>query len=179
MDDYCAHNRNFLGKDVGFDRCISLLQDLKPDMLFNPHVDGGFNFTDEEYQWMRGNLSDRETLYAELFPWPHPNFATDDFWARCHPYEQDAAAGNTVNLNLMITNHADIAINFTVMAKQRFDWPQNSPNSADIPAKSEIAIPLSINLPENLNPGRYAVTIDIVIGERILPEFTETIIVIG
>lgn len=176
MDDYCANNRNFLGAGVGFDYCIALLQKLQLDLLFNPHVEGGFSFTDDEYQRMRDNLATREASYSELFPWPHPNFATDDFWARCHPYEQDVNPGEIASLNIVITNHASTPQTMTVQAKPRAGWANNELATAIIQPKSEAAIPITIQVPKDLQAGRYAVAVDVTMGERVLPEFTETVL---
>jgi glyoxylase-like metal-dependent hydrolase (beta-lactamase superfamily II) len=176
MDDYCAHNRNFLGAGVGFDYCIDLLQKLQPDLLFNPHVEGGFSFTTDEYQRMRDNLATREVNYNELFPWEHPNFATDDFWARCHPYEQDVKPGETTSLNVVITNHANTPQTVTLQAKSRTDWATNESATSIVQPKSEATIPITIQVPKDLKAGRYTVAVDVTMGERMLPEFTETVL---
>ncbi len=177
MDDYCAHNRNFLGTDVGFDFCISLLQKLQPDLLFNPHVDGGFNFSADEYQRMRDNLAVREKLYSDLFPWQHPNFATDDFWARCHPYEQDIQPGDKTAVNVIITNHSNIPQTVTVQANARCGWQENESVTAVVQPKVETAIPITIHIPEDLPVGRYVVTINVQMGEISLPAFIETLLI--
>ena len=48
IDDYCSGNRNLLGADVGYERCLRLIQELKPTHIFNCHVDPAFDFTDAE-----------------------------------------------------------------------------------------------------------------------------------
>ncbi|MHB1459432.1 MAG: MBL fold metallo-hydrolase, partial [Armatimonadota bacterium] len=58
LDDYCAYNRNLLGKDIGYDHCLNLLQELKPDSIFNAHIDKPFSFTDAEYEFMKQSLAD-------------------------------------------------------------------------------------------------------------------------
>jgi len=37
IDDYCIYNRNFLGEELGYRKCIRLLLTLKPDMLVAAH----------------------------------------------------------------------------------------------------------------------------------------------
>ncbi|MGQ9515004.1 MAG: hypothetical protein ACUVTL_08170 [Thermoproteota archaeon] len=49
IDDYCCGNRNFLRAGDGYDLCISLLEVLKPDLIFNNHLDRPFDFTPEQY----------------------------------------------------------------------------------------------------------------------------------
>jgi len=57
IDDYCTHNRNWLGRGVGFDYCLELTQRLKPTHIFNEHVPVAFDFTDDEIAFMRANLA--------------------------------------------------------------------------------------------------------------------------
>ena len=40
-------NRNWLGRGVGFDRCIALIEKLRPTHIFNCHVNEAFDFTPE------------------------------------------------------------------------------------------------------------------------------------
>ncbi len=109
IDDYCAGNRNFLGTGVGFDACLALAQELKPDYILNCHVDVGFTFSKEACEFMRANLAERERLYGDLIPWDHPNYGLDEHWVRCHPYEQHVAPGSTVKLDVVFTNHSSEA----------------------------------------------------------------------
>ena len=44
IDDYCAYNRNWLGRDVGFQYCLSLIEKLQPTHMFNCHVADAFFF---------------------------------------------------------------------------------------------------------------------------------------
>jgi len=75
IDDYCAQNRNWLGKDVGFDRCVALIERLRPTHIFNCHVDVAFDFTPEQCRFMHDNLAQREQLFGQLFPWTTPTTA--------------------------------------------------------------------------------------------------------
>ena len=74
--------------------------------IFNCHVPCAFAFTDEEIRQMRTNLAEREHLYADLFPWDHPNYGMDEHWVRPYPYEQNVTAGGTATLRLDFTNHS-------------------------------------------------------------------------
>lgn len=106
IDDYCSGNRNLLGKNVGYENCLRRIQQLKPTHIFNCHVDPAFDFTDEEIDFMLDTLTEREKCYTDLFPWDHANYGMDDQWARCYPYEQEVAPGETAQLNVEITNHS-------------------------------------------------------------------------
>ena len=106
IDDYCAYNRNWLGEGVGFRYCLDLIEKLQPTHIFNCHVDDAFTFTPDEIEQMRANLQRRESLFGQLVPWPHANVGLDPSWARCHPYTQHARPGETVRLEVVITNHS-------------------------------------------------------------------------
>ena len=66
LDDYCAHNRNWLGRGVGFEYCLTLVERLKPTHMFNCHVDDAFTFTPDEIQFMRKRLDEREQMFGQL-----------------------------------------------------------------------------------------------------------------
>ncbi len=179
LDDYCAQNRNFLGDGVGYQRCLALLQNLHPDLLFNPHVDGAFAFTPEDYRFLRENLTRREALIAELVPWDHPNFALDDAWARCHPYEQPVVPGQLVHFEVVITNHAAVPCEVICRAALPAGWETGQAVTAVIPARAEGRLALEVTLPANLPPGRHPLAVDITFAGRHLPQFTETVLVRG
>ena len=93
IDDYCADNRNWLGRGVGFQYCLALLEKLQPTHIFNCHVNEAFTFTADELRWMRDNLAEREQLFGQLVPWEHANFGLDPSWVRSHPYAQTSVGG--------------------------------------------------------------------------------------
>ncbi len=179
IDDYCSGNRNWLGEGMGFDRCLKLMQDLKPTHIFNCHVDTAFDFTHEEIQFMRANLADREKLYGKLFPWDSPNYGMDEYWVMCYPYEQDAAMGKTVDLRVNITNHSpsqSLAICRPILPSS-WGMEVNS-RSLSIPAKSEGQITFSFAVPENATAGRTIVPVDVLYNDRPLGQFREAVLVI-
>ncbi len=180
IDDYCAQNRCFLGKGVGFDRCLALLEELRPTHLFNPHVDVAFDFTPDECRQMRENLAEREELFGRLIAWDHPNYGTDASWVRCHPYEQQAAAGGRASLRVVVTNHSSAARKATCRAVLPRAWGGGTSAWAavEIPARREGEAELSFRVPEKAAAGRYVVPIDVVYGDRELPQFAEAIVVV-
>jgi len=190
IDDYCAHNRNWLGQDAGFDRSISLVEKLKPTHIFNCHVNDAFDFTPEQCRYMRANLAEREKLYGELVPWDHANYGMDEPWVRCHPYEQKAAPGGEVAIAIVVTNHstesrvcacravlprswADSGQQPSTAQCNVADWP-----SAEVPAKSEGQVRLTLRVPSSVEPGRYVIPVDVCYGQRTLPQFQEAIVVV-
>ena len=194
IDDYCAANRNWLGRGVGFDRCIGLLEELQPTHIFNPHMDVAFDFTGEQCRSMRANLAEREKLYGQLVPWEHANYGMDEPWVRCHPYEQPAAPGGEAAVDVVVTNHSAEARPFACRAVLPRAWRPGLPQDAahgpadaglvtawvrgQAPARSEGRVRLSLRVPGQCPHGRWVIPVDLVYGGRDLPQFTEGILVI-
>jgi len=191
IDDYCAHNRNWLGRGVGFDRCIALIEELQPTHIFNCHVQDAWDFTPHECRFMRANLAEREKLFGELVPWDHANYGMDEPWVRCHPYEQQAAPGAKVELRVVVTNHSMEARAAACRPVLPRSWggtaeplaavaPENVANwpRAQVPAKSEGEVRLAFRVPSGVEPGRYVIPVDVCYGEWTLPQFQEAIVVV-
>lgn len=178
IDDYCAQNRNWLGKDVGFDQCLALLAKLQPTHLFNCHVDTAFSFTQEEIRFMRANLAEREKLFGALMPWDHPNYGMDESWVRSFPYEQKVVPGKVATLEVVITNHSTYVYQADVRAILPKAWGGGASDWAGtkIPAKTERGIRLQIPVPASVPAGRYVLPIDVRYGPWDLPQFAETIL---
>lgn len=180
IDDYCAQNRNWLGSGVGFDRCLALLEKLRPTHLFNPHVEQAFDFTAEQYRFMRENLARREKLLGDLFPWDHPNYGMDESWVRCFPYEQKVRPGAIAQLEVVVTNHSAIPRRARCRPVLPRAWKAAPAPWAEatIPSKREGRLPLRIAIPPTVPAGRYVVPIDLQYADRLLPQWTETILVV-
>jgi glyoxylase-like metal-dependent hydrolase (beta-lactamase superfamily II) len=182
IDDYCCGNRNFLHKNSGFDRCIKLLEDLGPDLIFNSHVDEGFNFTPQQYAFMRAKLTERRREYAELLAWDDPNYGIDELWARCFPYEQHVSVGADISVQVVITNHSSNPRKAECRPVPPKPWnlPEATFSAATIQPRQEGSISFQLGIPSKVLPGRYTLPVDILYGGRLLPQLTETIIkVIG
>lgn len=194
IDDYCMPNRNWLGQGVGFEYCLDLIQRLQPTHIFNCHVDTAFDFTDQECRFMHANLAERERLYGELVPWDHANYGMDDSWVRCAPYEQPAKAGQDVTLEVVITNHSSQAHTASCRPILPRAWGGGATNpawpsrqteaqpptwaAAQVPAKSDGHIRISLRIPSDAKPGRYAIPIDVWYGPWALPQCLEAIVVL-
>ncbi len=180
IDDYCSYNRNWLGSGVEFDRCLTLVERIKPTHIFNCHVDDAFDFTAEEIQHMRTNLAEREKLFGQIVPWDHANYAMDDSWVRCFPYEQKTAPGKTVELDVVLTNHSKFSnpANCRAVLPSAWKTKPTAWSKATIAAKAEGKLPLSFTVPADAKPGRYVIPIDVRYGDRSLPQFTEAIVVV-
>ena len=186
IDDYCAPNRNWLGAGVGFDRCIALIEKLRPTHVFNCHVAEAFDFTAEQCRQMRANLAEREGLFGQLVPWPHANFGMDEPWVRCHPYEQRAEPGAKAAFRVVATNHAETTARLACRAvlPRTFGGATAARNratrwsSVPIPSKTDGEVPLSFSIPSDTPPGRYVVAVDVRLDDRSLPQFTEAVVVV-
>ncbi len=178
IDDYCAQNRNWLGRDVGFDRCLALLEQIKPTHLFNCHVDVAFQFRPEDIRFMRANLAEREKLFGQLMPWDHPNYGMDESWVRAFPYEQKVKPGQGVTLEVVVTNHSAQAQESALRAVLPTAWGGGATDwsTAQIPAKTEQGLRLQIPIPASAKPGRYVLPIDVRHGPWDLPQFAETVL---
>jgi glyoxylase-like metal-dependent hydrolase (beta-lactamase superfamily II) len=180
IDDYCAQNRIWLGRDVGFDHCLALIERLRPTHLFNCHVDQAFDFTPDECRFMRDNLAEREKLFGELLPWEHANYGIDDSWVRCQPYEQPAARGQSAALRVVFTNHSNQPRHAACRAVLPRSWsaPATEWAEIEIAPKQEAAIRLEFTVPTHAASGRHPVPIDVRYADRELPQFAEALMVV-
>ena len=181
IDDYCSGNRNLLGKDVGYEKCLRRIQQLEPTHIFNCHVNPAFDFTDAEIQCMLDTLAEREKCYTELFPWDHANYGMDEHWIRCYPYEQEVALGETGHLRVEITNHSSEPRTAIAQPILPSAWNMElSPEETTIPARSDGHIDFSVPIPSHREASgkRVVVPVDITYDERPLGQFREAIFVL-
>lgn len=180
IDDYCPHNRTWLGRSVGFDHCLELIERTQPTHLLGAHIDLPWQFTAEQLRFMRTNLAEREKLFGELLPWDHPNFGMDEPWARCHPYEQRATPGEEVAIQVIVTNHSSGARPLACRAVLPQAWGGQSTAWArtEIPSKKDGRVCVALRVPSGAKPGRHVLPIDLHFGRWVLPQFTEAIVVV-
>ena len=128
---------------------------------------------------MRANLAERERLYADLFPWDHPNYGMDEHWIRPYPYEQEVSAGKTVPLDIVVTNHSAQARIASCRPILLQSWDVNiSEQAITIPPKQEGHITFSIPIPTHANDARRTVIpLDITYDGVPLGQFREAIFV--
>ena len=187
IDDYCSGNRNLLGADVGYERCIRLIQQLEPTHIFNCHVDPAFDFTDAEIAWMLDTLAEREKCYTELFPWDHANYGMDEHWVRCYPYEQEVALGGTAQLRLEVTNHSYEPRTATAQPILPTSWGMEiAAREITIPPRTDgyigfsIPIPVGVGLPNPYTAlGRIVIPVDLTYNGQPLGQFREAIFVLN
>ncbi len=180
IDDYCSGNRNLLGKDVGYEKCLRLIQQLKPTHIFNCHVNPAFDFTDVEIACMLDTLAEREKCYTALFPWDHANYGMDEHWVRCYPYEQEITPGETAQLRLEITNHSSEPRTATAQPILPPAWDvEIDPAHTTIPPKADGDINFPIPIPRSCEAlGRIVIPVDLTYNARPLGQFREAIFVL-
>ena len=183
IDDYCAGNRNLLGKDVGYDNCLRLIKDLEPTHIFNCHVDSAFDFTAEEIDFMLGVLAEREKCYTELVAWDHANYGMDDQWVRCYPYQQEVSPGETTNLCVEVTNHSTETRSVIAKPILPVSWNIDiTPAETTIPAKEDGDLKFDITIPTQSeldrytsHNGRIVIPVEITYNNEYLGQFREAI----
>ncbi|MBM3241262.1 MBL fold metallo-hydrolase [Candidatus Poribacteria bacterium] len=177
IDDYCAQNRNLLGEGVGFDRCLALLDELRPDLLVNEHVAGAFTFSPAELHEMQAMFRKREALFGKLFPWDHPNYGLDPQWIRCYPYTQVVKSGSEVHVEICVLNHSDIPHTASVAIRLPEGWKIISGcGEKQIPSKTEGRISLSVLAPATFEHSRHIVGCVVQYDDLHLGEIVEAIV---
>jgi glyoxylase-like metal-dependent hydrolase (beta-lactamase superfamily II) len=148
IDDYCSGNRNLLGEEAGYLRCLDIVEAVQPTHIFNCHVAQSFCFTPAELQTMRNNLHARSDALHQLLPWPDPNFGLDEHWLQIVPYEQTALPGVPVHLTVQLTNHDAATAGFECTPILPPGW-RAEPASASktLTAKSTAQIPFILTPP--------------------------------
>jgi len=179
IDDYCVYNRNFLGGPNSLDRCVEILAEIKPDLLVNPHVEKAWSFSDEHYAVMKSNLTARKSPYDTLIAWDDCNFGLDDQWAFCHPYEQSAAPGGSARLDVVVANHSSVTRSVGVRPVLPAGWVcEGGPViEGRVLPKEQGRFGFRIALPDALGPGRHVLAVDVRIGDRLIPQIAEAIVV--
>jgi glyoxylase-like metal-dependent hydrolase (beta-lactamase superfamily II) len=177
LDDYCSGNRNFLGKGLGYDYCITLLQKLKPSYLFNQHMDYPWIFDDEQLRLIKTNLSKRLKLFTKLFPYDSPNYGTDEHWVRCFPYQQKAERGSNVNIRIDATNHSSKSRIMVCYPEFPQSWGINvNSESVEIPAGNDGQVTFTFKIPEGIFPGLYVIPVTINYNNQQFTQFKEFLI---
>ena len=193
LDDYCAGNRVFLGPHRGSNRCLEIWRKTAPQHIINEHQDHSFQFTSDQLDYMESILKTRETLLSEITPWEHANFATDEWWCRAYPYEQDAKPGGTLTIDVEFTNHAGSPAIAEAQPVLPSGWQWDSqvhPRSVEIPPTTagsrdasfpnpDAAIRLQCLVPEDAPPGRYTIPLRITWRGRYLGQYRHAIIVVA
>lgn len=175
LDDYCAGNRTFLGEGRGSRRCLDIWRATKPDYIINEHQPKAFRFTDKQLDYMEKVLIEREQLVKEIVPWDAADFAIDEHWIRTYPYEQEASPGDSVRIQVHVTNHscAPASVSIKPVLPAGWNWdPDGSSAKIEAPARTDgwvtpgtlrpdAVLTTSIHVPTDAPAGLHVIPISV------------------
>ena len=176
ISDHTSHNRNFLGTDQGYEKCLRLLRDLKPDLLLASHW-GALPFSDEYAVRTLALLDERRRLLSELLPWEDVNFGLDPYWVRAYPYRQTVLPGTVVTVEARIFNHSERAQDAHVELRLPVGWTaQSGSGVVRIRANAEGTVRLSALAPTDPLQRRELLGLAVTFGGQPLGEVAEAVI---
>jgi len=190
LDDHCCQNRNFIAPGKGFRRVIEIWREHQPDYIFNEHQGQAVSFTNEQLDYMDHALAEREQLFAEVLPWAHPDFGTDEHWVRTYPYEQEVGPGAMFSVDVQFTNHGPEPVQAAVEPVLPAGWtwetgrgaaavevPANTDGSVDdYCARPDRAARVWISVPDDATPGRIVIPFRVTWGDRYLGQFRHALV---
>jgi glyoxylase-like metal-dependent hydrolase (beta-lactamase superfamily II) len=161
IDDYCVLNRNLAHKDQGYQFCLERVAKLGQNhWLINEHIPHVFRFSPKEMDYLQTNYKKRIEMLRELCPWDDPNYAIDEHWAVFYPYGQKAKPGQTVEVEVRVTNHSPQARAFQVTPHAGTGFgPMPSGVWLNLEPNTTESVPLKIRVPQT--QGTWIVTADI------------------
>ncbi len=180
LDDYCAYNRNLLREDGGYARCLRVVREHNPVLMFNCHVEVGFRFGEAQLDFLERNLAERRGLFGRLLPWPAADFGLDSEWVRAEPYQQAARAGGVARVAVVVENHAQAAMAFACCVETPEGWGLSGGGDAvTIAARGVAEIGFEVAVPAGAAPGRYVLPVWVRMGDRDLGPVTEALVDVG
>jgi glyoxylase-like metal-dependent hydrolase (beta-lactamase superfamily II) len=175
IDDYCSQNRCFLGRDVGYEKCFRLLLDRKPDLLVAAHW-GPVPVSPEYLRRALDLFTEREKLFARVFPWDHPNFGLDPGWIRCYPHRQKALPGGTVTLEARVYNHGSREKRARLEVRTPAGWTTPQAATATLAPRNETGVQFVLRAPEQPSRRRHVLGLAATVDGVRLGEFAEGIV---
>lgn len=176
FSDVCSQNRNFSGRDVGFEKCCRILLETRPDILMTAHW-GPLAMTEEYLNRFITYLQAREAVYEKLFPYDDVNFGIDPYWLRAYPFRQKALPGTQVSIEARILNHAAKPKKFQVSLNLQKGWqPVHTAGELTIPARKEGRIRLSAVAPDSTPRRRHVLGLSAIADNQPIGEFGAAII---
>lgn len=148
FDDYCVLNRNLVSEDSGYLYCLKKLRSIQqPFWLVNEHIPHVFSYSPAELNYLEDRYRTRIETLKELIAWDDPNYGVDEQWAVLYPRRLTARAGQSVTLELRITNHSSVS--------RTFDFDVHLPDGLDF-----VARPASLTIkPHETSAAPFAVSV--------------------
>lgn len=186
----CCGNRNFLRAGTGVRRCVEILRRHMPEHIMQMNYGFSWSFTPEQLDRMERVFSERETLWGQTLPWAHPDFGNDEHWVRSYPYEQDAAGGATICVDIHFTNHGPKAGNAKVepVLPEGWHWhPERGNAGVEVPASTDGDVGawcerpdkgarVWMAVPADAEPRKHVIPFRIMWGDRYLGQFRHAIV---
>ena len=160
IDDYCVLNRNLSHKGQGYQYCLNRVAKLGQNhWLINEHIPHVFRFSPKEMDYLQTSYRKRIEILRELCPWDDPNYAIDEQWAVFYPYGVKAKPGETVELEVRLTNHSPQPRGFELRqgSGPKFDFTHHA--GAVLDPNSTKSFPVKLAVPDK--PGTFIITADI------------------
>jgi glyoxylase-like metal-dependent hydrolase (beta-lactamase superfamily II) len=174
MDDYCMQNRDILRSGEGYEYCLRKIAKLDHPWLINQHVEPMFRYSDAQISRMERELEKRSATLKQLSPWPDINYMVDESWARIYPYGSDVKAGDTVELQLRVLNHAPDQMKYRVNWNIPSGWTLvDSDQSVTLVGRQEGTLRAQFKAG---SPGLSVVTADVSFAVRDLKQWTEALV---
>ncbi|MCA9141354.1 MAG: MBL fold metallo-hydrolase [Planctomycetaceae bacterium] len=178
IDDYCVLNRNLVHKEGGFRLCFQKLRQIdEPFWLVNEHIPYVFEFSDDEMDYLELRYEQRIEILQELFPWDAPNYGIDEQWAVFYPYGAKTTSGESLDLEVRITNHSPTQRTFVIE-------PRLPEGITLIECQAEITLTpgqsgvLPMKLDVKAIPGNYVITSDVVTDGMAFGEWVESLVTV-
>lgn len=157
MDDYCLLNRNLVGDGLGYLHCLKQVRDLGPNYwLINEHIPHIFRFSPRELDYLESTYRKRIEILNELLPWDNANYGIDEQWAVLYPRAVVAKEGETIELQLRLTNHSPEARTFRV--KFGGDFPGSALIEPRVESGKTVVSTIKFKAPKK---GQHVITTDI------------------
>ncbi len=178
LGEYCAQNRLMVGADAGGARCLRIVEETRPDLIFCGHNARPTTWTPELLKCKQAAYQRREALLTAMIPWTHPNFALDPEWATTYPYEQDAAAGSSCRLDVVFLNHAShpatALIDWVLPAGWHAEGGEDAPRA--IAGNTTGALTRRLHIPPATPAGLYVLPVRITWDGRYLGQFRHALL---
>ena len=171
-------NRNLGHKDQGYQYCLDRVAKLGQNhWLINEHIPHVFRFSPKEMDYLQTNYRKRIEMLRELCPWDDPNYAIDEQWAVFYPYGLKAKPGETVELEVRVTNHSPKRRNFKVTphTAKGFDTVPGG-DLFYLKPNTTKRFPVKVRVPDR--PGTWIVTADVESDGMKFLDWTEALITV-
>jgi glyoxylase-like metal-dependent hydrolase (beta-lactamase superfamily II) len=174
--NYNCRNYIQLEPTGGILRCISVLEETKPDYLATGHW-GIWEFTPENAAAMRRWAEGLRPRFERLIAWDDPNFGMDENWVSLFPYYSEVKQGESVKLQMRVRNHGATTSKMVVRLSSQSDLSiRKSKKSWTIKAKKDGSKDFRVRVPKDTPPGRYIVVGDITRNSTRLGQLCEAIV---